>query len=230
MCGRITLKTTPEELAEFFNIPLVSLLEPRFNIAPTQPVLVVRRLPGKEREAAALRWGLIPQWSMDATIGSKLINARSETVTQKPSFREAFKSRRCLVLADGFYEWKKEKGKRYPFLFRMKDGKPFALAGLWETNEVLEKEKLETFTVLTTEANALVRPLHDRMPVIINPAHYELWLDPEMKDAAALKPLLKPYPVEQMVSTPVNAWVNDPKNEGARCIAPPDAPEPTLWG
>ena len=230
MCGRVTLKTTAEELAEFFGLPDLSSLEPRYNIAPTQSVLVIRRLPEKGREVVPLRWGLIPQWSMDATVGNRMINARSETITLKPSFREAFKNRRCLVMADGFYEWQKLKGKKLPFLFRMKDAKPFAFAGLWEANEVLDKTRIETFTILTTSANELVRPLHDRMPVIISPANYDLWLDPNVKDPAFLKPLLQPYPAELMTSIQTNSWVNDPNNEGQKCIAPPDQPEPTLWG
>jgi putative SOS response-associated peptidase YedK len=235
MCGRITLTITPEEIAELLGVQDLPRLEPRYNIAPTQTAAIIRCLPGKSgREVAQLRWGLVPHWATDLSVGSQMINARSESISQKPAFREALKNRRCIVLGDGFYEWQREKRKRQPFLIRMKDHKPFAFAGLWETwtpKNGAPPQPCETFTVLTTNSNELIRPLHDRMPVIIAPAHYDLWLDPNVTDSALLNPLFKPFPADEMECIPVNSFVNDAKNEGARCIAPPDVEklEPTLF-
>ena len=221
MCGRFTLITPAETIAEQFQLPEIPALAPRYNIAPTQPVAAVRQRPGNGgRELALLRWGLIPLWAKDPGIGSRMINARSETVAHKPAFRAAFRRRRCLVLADGFYEWqRRERGKR-PFYIRMGDERPFALAGLWEHWEGPDDRMIDSCTLLTTESNDLVRPLHNRMPVILYPKDYDLWLDPGVQEAESLQPLLCPYPSEVMIAYPISTWVNKPSNEGPRCIEP----------
>jgi putative SOS response-associated peptidase YedK len=224
MCGRITLATPAEDIAEYFDLADWPQLAARYNIAPTQAVAVIRyNVRSNHRELSLLRWGLIPSWAEDLKIGSRLINARSETVTRKPAFREAFKTRRCLVVADGFYEWNQNGGKQ-PYWIHIRDQKLFALAGLWECKENPGGEIIESFTILTTESNELIRPLHDRMPVILKPDDYALWLDPATSDPDRLKALLCPYPAAAMQMEPVGTWVNKPDNEGAKCLEPP-APE-----
>ncbi len=223
MCGRFTLTTSVRELANLFHATDVEVpaAQPQFNIPPSAQVLAVRRLPGHEgRQLLPLRWGLIPFWAKDPGIGNRLINARVETAADKPAFRDAFRNRRCLVLADGFFEWKKKAGKKEPYLMRMRDGKPFAFAGLWERWHDEEKHNLETCTILTTDANPLVRPLHDRMPVILEAGAYEPWLDPDLHERDKLVPLLHPYPASEMVAYPVSALVNNPRNDDARCVEP----------
>jgi putative SOS response-associated peptidase YedK len=225
MCGRFTLVTAEQDLAVQFNLPEVPALEPRYNIAPTQPVAAVRITPeADQRELVMLRWGLVPFWADDPKIGARMINARSETVAEKPAFRAAFRRRRCLVLADGFYEWQKQNGAKQPYYIQMADRGAFAFAGLWE----LWKRKgddddeivVESCTVLTTQPNALVRDVHNRMPVILKPEDYELWLDPQVQDADVLKPLLGVYPAEQMAAYPVSRWVNKPQHDDPACIEP----------
>jgi putative SOS response-associated peptidase YedK len=194
---------------------------PRYNIAPTQPVLAVRKLPGESRrEMAWLKWGLIPFWSADPKIAYRTINARSEKAAKSPAFRDAFKKRRCLIPADGFFEWKKDGKKKLPYYFQTKDHQPFALAGLWETWKDNEGKPLETCTILTTDANALVSEFHDRMPVILPQEDWERWLDPEQQDAAKVQPMLAPYPAEMMAGTAVNPIVNNTKNDSPACIEP----------
>jgi putative SOS response-associated peptidase YedK len=207
-------------LAELFLFPEMAAAEPRYNIAPTQTVAAVRAPANlDQRELAYLRWGLIPSWADDPAIGNRLINARAETAPDKPAFRSAFRHRRCLVLADGFYEWQKLGSKKQPFYFRLRDGKPFALAGLWEHWEGGDK-LLETCTLLTTQANNVLRPVHERMPVILPPDAYERWLDPAVQKPDQLTPLLRPYPAEAMAGYPVNPTVNNPRNDNPRCIEP----------
>jgi len=220
MCGRFTLITPAETIAEQFQLPEVPSLSPRYNIAPTQPVAAVRQPPGNGgRELAMLRWGLIPFWAKDPKIGARMINARSETVAEKPAFRAAFRRRRCLVLADGFYEWQRlERGKQ-PFYIRRHDEGPFAIAGLWEHWEGPEG-KIESCTLLTTQPNDLVRPLHNRMPVILHPDDYDLWLERNVQEYALLQPLLHPYPSEDMLAYPISTWINKPENDSPRCIEP----------
>ena len=164
-----------------------------------------------------LRWGLIPHWSKDQKIGYKLINARCETVASTPAFRSAFKARRCLIPAAGYYEWQRRDGKKQPFLFRRKDGRPFAFAGLWEHWESPEGELVESCTIVTTDANDLARPIHDRMPVIIDPADFGLWLDPAGK-LEQCQALLRPYTAGGMEAYPVTAFVNNPRNQGPQCV------------
>jgi putative SOS response-associated peptidase YedK len=198
------------------------LFDARYNIAPTQPVAVVRATSAG-RELAWLRWGLIPSWATDPAIGNKLINARAETVSEKPSFRSAFKQRRCLIPASGFYEWQKvSAGRKQPHFIRPRDGGLFSFAGLWERWNDPQGEMIETFTILTTGANDVMRPLHERMPVIIDPAADALWLDPGT-EAVTLHSLLMPYPGERMEAFPINPWVSDPKHEGPRCLEPVSA-------
>ncbi len=196
---------------------------PRFNIAPSQTVAGLRlSAPGQPRQLCALRWGLIPSWSKDLLIGYKMINARSETVDTKPSFRQAFKFRRCLILADGYYEWQKVPAttQKQPYHIRLQDDGPFAFAGLWETWQSGDGSALESCTIITTEANELTRHLHPRMPVILPPDAYDSWLDPASQDPTELKALLSPYPADQMTVSPVSTLVNNPRNDQPQCLVP----------
>ena len=220
MCGRFALFTPAGELAGQFGVEIGGDLPPRYNIAPTQPVAAVRLRAGDgEREFIFLRWGLIPSWAKDMGIGSRLINARSESVTEKPSFRAAFKRRRCLIPADGFYEWRRLGEGKQPYFIRAREGRPFALAGLWERWHTSDGSAIESCTILTTTPNELVERLHNRMPVVIAPEDYESWLDPGTRPEEGLH-LLRPYPAEKMSAYPVSSFVNNPRNEGPQCIAP----------
>ena len=219
MCGRFTLRTSPDVLKQDFAIDEVPSLTPRYNIAPTQRVAVVRLADGKKsREAVLLSWGLIPSWAEDRAIGNRLLNARADTVAEKPSFRSAFRARRCLILADGFYEWQTHERKKQPFYFRSKGGEAFAIAGLWERWSGAG-ETVESCTLITTEANELVRPTHDRMPTILSRDDYERWLDPA-QPAARLQALLRPYRAEWMTAYPVSPRVNSPRQDDAACVEP----------
>jgi putative SOS response-associated peptidase YedK len=226
MCGRFTLVTAEQDLAVQFNLPEVPALEPRYNIAPTQAVAAVRITPQADRrELVMLRWGLVPFWADGLKIGARMINARAETAAEKPAFRAAFRRRRCLVLADGFYEWQKRNGAKQPYYIQMADRGPFAFAGLWELwkskgDDDDDRVVVESCTVLTTQPNELVREVHNRMPVILKPENYELWLDPEIQDARRLKPLLGAFPAEQMTAYPVSRWVNKPQHDDPTCIEP----------
>jgi putative SOS response-associated peptidase YedK len=181
--------------------------------------VAVVRLNDGQRALKPMRWGLIPSWAKDPTIGNSLINARGETVASKPAFRAAFKSRRCLIPTTGFYDWAPAGGKKkQPLHIRMSDGQPFALAGLWERWSDSEGATLESCTIITTAANELMRPFHDRMPVILAPADYGTWLDPTTPPAA-LHALLRPFPAEGMVVVPVGSYVSNPRNEGPQCLA-----------
>jgi putative SOS response-associated peptidase YedK len=218
MCGRFTLRSSPQAVAEAFALPEAPDLLPRFNIAPGQPVAVVRQEPRAEgRELALLRWGLIPAWADDPSIGNRLANARSETAATKPSFRRAFRSRRCLVVADGFYEWQKTNGRKQPYFVGLQSDRPFGRAGLWERWEK-GGEPVESCTILTTDANELMQPIHERMPVILPPDQYALWLDPRCQDTGKLAKLLQPFPSEGMLAYRVSALVNNPKNDVPQCV------------
>ncbi len=204
MCGRFTLSASAQRLQEFFPLFELPPIRPRYNVAPTQQVLaVVQEESGKVR-AAELRWGLIPSWATDKKLSAGLINARADSVASKPAFRTAFKRRRCLVLADGFYEWQKgdKKGPKQAFHIRMGDGRPFAFAGLWE-QWCGETPALESCTIITTEANEVLRPFHDRMPVILSPRDYAFWLDPMSSDPGPLQEMLRPFPAEHMTTIAV---------------------------
>jgi putative SOS response-associated peptidase YedK len=224
MCGRFVLRASPEQLATLFDLPEPPALEARYNIAPTQPVGVVRRNPATlAREWALTLWGLIPSWSKDPSIGQKMINARAETAPEKPSFRAAFKRRRCLIPASGFYEWKKVADGKQPFFITSEDEAPLAFAGLWETWSSPDGGELDTCTILTTEANDMLRDLHDRMPVVVAPEDFGLWLGSGKDDPpdylAEVRHLLRPYPPERMTRWPVSKYVNNVRNEGEACVA-----------
>jgi putative SOS response-associated peptidase YedK len=225
MCGRFALIDSGEAIAETFELSQAPVVAPRYNIAPTQPVAAVRMTPHRtqgeqQRELALLHWGLIPSWAKDPTMGSRLINARSETAAEKPSFRAAYKYRRCLVPASGFYEWQKVNGRKQPYFIHLQQEGPFAIAGLWEHWQGADGSEIESVTLLTTQANELVQPIHDRMPVIIAPADYALWLDTAVQHPGEIQPLLRPYPAEEMAAYAVSTVVNNPRNEGKACIVP----------
>jgi putative SOS response-associated peptidase YedK len=222
MCGRYTLTAPGEIVAEIFELVDVPPILPRYNLAPTQEAAVVRIVkPGAPRTLAALRWGLIPYWAQDPAIGNRMINARAESVAEKPAYRDSFRRRRCLVPADGFYEWKKLDAKtKQPYLIHRQDRRPFAFAGLWSSWRSPESGPLETFTILTTSPNDLMRRLHDRMPVILDPRDYAAWLDPANRDAAHLQSLLAPAPDGGWQATPVSRAVNHPAHDAPDCIEP----------
>lgn len=220
MCGRFTLKAKPKEVQDELGLPFEPQIQPRYNIAPTQTILAIRANAGGKPEAVFLRWGLVPSWADELSIASRMINARSETIREKPSFRSAFKRRRCLIPADGFYEWQKlDKKRKQPFWIHRPDQKPFVFAGLWEHRERPGEDPLETCTILTTGANTLVKPMHDRMPVIFGRREFETWLDPE-STADELISLLQPCPDDFLEATAVSDRVNSPKHEDAGCIVP----------
>jgi putative SOS response-associated peptidase YedK len=226
MCGRFTLFESDKVLSGEFGLSGIPRLSPRYNIAPSQSVATVRAAPaGTGRELALLRWGLIPSWSKDPSIGNGLINARAETAREKPSFRNAFRRHRCLIPATGFYEWQRlERGKQ-PYFVRMRDERLFAFAGLWDRWESADKSVIETCTILTTAANAVLAPIHDRMPVILPPAEYERWLDPALQNTDSLGSLLVPFPPEEMMAIPVSPRVNAPSVDDEKCISPlPSSP------
>lgn len=219
MCGRFTLTADPNELQEVFpwlNVP--DEISPRYNIAPTQPVAVVPN--NGENKLDFFVWGLIPFWADDPKIGSRMINARSETLAEKPSFRNAYKRRRCLVLADGFYEWQQRSKDmpKVPHFVRLKSGAPFGFAGLWERWESTDGSEIFSCTIITTKPNELVKPIHNRMPVILPEDAYDLWLDPDEKGPEQLNHLLGPYPAERMDAYPVSRAVNNPANDSPECI------------
>jgi putative SOS response-associated peptidase YedK len=224
MCGRFTLSAAGQSLAELFHLEQVPDPAPRYNIAPTQPVLAVREDAQGQRSLATLRWGLVPAWAKDVSIGARLINARAESVADKPAFRAAFRHRRCLVPADGFYEWGQVEGRKQPYLFRLNGGAPFAIAGLWERWQGPDQQPLESLTLITTEANRLVGGVHERMPVILPPEDFELWLSTQSKDGERLKTLLRPYPDRAgdraMEAFPVSPRVNRVENDDAHCVTP----------
>jgi putative SOS response-associated peptidase YedK len=247
MCGRFTLRSPATVLIEHFDLDVrgdhqLPLFEPRYNIAPTQEVIVVRTDPeGSRRFACAMRWGLIPSWSKDAkgSSGPPTINARAETLIEKPMFRSAVRKRRCLIPADGFYEWQNtsdnRKSKKQPFFIRPPDGRPIAFAGLWETwkqapsaagtssaqtdnSEAHPPLTIESCTIVTTTANNTLKELHDRMPVVLAPADYAEWLDPKIEDPAALVHLLAPCGDEELIAEPIGTCVNRVANDDPRCI------------
>lgn len=222
MCGRYTLKSDARELAKLFDVAEVPSVSARFNIAPSQEVAAVRIVEGgEEREMSMLRWGLIPSWAKDPKVGHKLINARAETVAEKPSFREAFRRRRCLIVADGFFEFEKLRGgAKQPHYFRLRDGRPFAFAGLYERWRGEDGEVVDSCAILTTEACDLVRQIHPRMPVILHPSDHDLWLDRDVRKTELLTELFAPYPAEEMASHPVSTLVNRPTIDTAEIIEP----------
>ena len=223
MCGRFVSKAKKEEIEKEFKVEVGDgdLILPRYNIAPTQLIAAITELENS-REVSFYKWGLIPKWAKDESIGSKLINARAETVQEKPSFREAFRSRRCIVPASGFYEWQKTvKSAKQPFYFHLKEKEVFGFAGLWE--EWLDKqtgELTETCTIITTEANEVLKPIHHRMPVILKNGDYDFWLHEKVKDTSKLQNLLVPYSAKEMDSHTVSRSVNNPSANSEELIAP----------
>ncbi len=221
MCGRFAQRKPIQDILERFNIldPEEVLFEPRYNIAPTQysPVVIIEN---DQRILRLMKWGLVPFWSKDLKTGYKMINARSEGIETKPSFKNPLKKRRCLVITDGFYEWHRiDKKNKVPYFTTLKDHKPFAFAGMWDRWEKGD-EPLETFTIITTGANKLMETIHNRMPVILHEKDESRWLDPELQDYAKIKPLLKPFPSKEMDMHQVSKIVNSPKNDVPECVVP----------
>ena len=218
MCGRYTLKTPAGVLTERFDIEESSTsISSSYNIAPTQQVATVLAENGK-RKPEMLHWGLIPSWAKDPEVGNRMINARAETVAEKPSYRKAFQERRCLILADGFYEWQKTDNGKQPFYIRMEDESPFAFAGLWESWR--NGREIRSCTIITTAPNELAASIHNRMPVILHPEDYDMWLDPDFDEREPLTSLLKPFPAEAMEAYPVSRRVNKPANNDAGVVEP----------
>jgi putative SOS response-associated peptidase YedK len=225
MCGRYRLSRRQQLIEEYFASSSRGEEDwsPRYNIAPTQSIPVIRQHPEEPvRELSQARWGLIPSWAKDASGGARMINARSETAAAKPAFRDALKSRRCLVPADGFYEWAKIGKTRQPYCFEINDGQLFAFAGIWDRWSDREANTVETCSILTTSANALTSTVHDRMPVILDKNSYDLWLDPGMRSVAVVSELLKPLDARLMRCYPIKTRINQVNNDDAECSAPID--------
>ena len=221
MCGRFLLSVEPADLEEAFpEFTYPSKFAPRYNVAPTQPVLVVPN--DASNQADFFVWGLIPSWAKDPTIGSRLINARAETLAEKPSFRSAYKYHRCLIFANGFYEWQTQPGSKtkLPHLIRLKSGKPFAFAGLWEHWQSPDGSEVKSATIITTTPNELMATIHDRMPVILPHNAFEHWLNPQPLFPVDLKNLLVPYPTDEMEAYPVSTLVNSPANDRPEVMLP----------
>jgi len=237
MCGRYTLSTNAQVLADLFRLEEALALPPRYNIAPTQDVAIVRsEAEGGGRRLSLAHWGLIPSWAKDRGLGARMINARADTAAEKPAFRAAFKARRCLIPADGFFEWKATGERKQPHYIRLQDAGPFAFAGLWERWAPADGEPIESCTILTTEPNEVLRPIHDRMPVILPPEAWSLWLDPAVRERERLQPLLVPHPAAAMIAYPVGLGVNSARRDDPSCIEPlagvpkpPPPREPTLF-
>jgi putative SOS response-associated peptidase YedK len=221
MCGRFTLTVDPAETEDAFaDTEFPPKFAPRFNIAPTQPVLAIPN-DGSNR-ADFFVWGLIPSWAKDPAIGNRLINARGETLAEKPSFRGSYKYKRCLILADGFYEWKVQPGTKVkvPHFIHMKDRKPFAFAGLWDEWHSSDGSQIRSCTIVTIEPNELMASIHNRMPVILPSDAYAQWIDPAVRTPDSLGALIKPYPAEEMAAYPVSTLVNSPQNDRPECVVP----------
>ncbi len=224
MCGRFTLTADPAALqAAFPNFSFPPQYAPRYNIAPGQPIMVIAN--AAPHRADFFAWGLVPFWAKDPSPGSRMINARAETLAEKPAFRGPLKYKRCLILADGFYEWKAVEGKKVkiPYFIRLASGKPFAFAGLWDEWHAPDGGRLRSAVIITTAPNALMSALHNRMPVILSESDYALWLDPAPRAATDLLPLLHPYPADAMHAYPVSTLVNSPTNDRPECVLPAGA-------
>ena len=220
MCGRFTLHTDLEQIQKVFKLDEIAAEpEPSYNVAPTQPVYAIVDHDGKS-SLSRMRWGLIPFWAKDASIGSKMINARAETLAEKASFKRPFKSQRCLIVADGFYEWRKDGAVKIPTYIHLKSGKPFGFAGLYDTWKAPDGELVTSCTIITTTPNELMQAIHDRMPVIVPTRSHQTWLDPANQDIAKLTALLVPYKATEMEAWPVARLVNSPANNTAELIKP----------
>ncbi len=220
MCGRFTLKTSPQAISMLFDdLELESIdFKPRYNIAPTQEVLAVRTHQPQGRQFAFLRWGLIPFWAEDPSIGSRLINARAESVAEKPAFRQAFGKRRCLIVADGFFEWKTNGKRKQPYYITAANRQPFCFAGLWESwTDKQDGRAVESCTIITTEASPGLRSLHDRMPSVVPPERFRFWLDPDFKSVEALREILTRSAFDWRFA-PVNPVVNNARHDQPDCI------------
>lgn len=221
MCGRFTQTASPSVIAQKFALDDPPLFTSRYNIAPSQPIAAIRIEPDTTtRKLVMLRWGLIPLWAKDPKIGNQCINAKAETVAENPSFRSAFKKRRCLIVATGFYEWRVRGRVKQPMWIGLRSKSPFAFAGLWEHWKPDEGEPIETCTIITTEPNDLMVPIQNRMPVILSPTSYDQWLDPTFQHVEPLKALLLPYLSEELTAYPVNTLVNNPRNDAPQCLEP----------
>jgi putative SOS response-associated peptidase YedK len=219
MCGRFVLAANPDVIQTAFNLNSVPAeMTARYNIAPTQPVAVITN--DDPRALTFHRWGLIPSWAKDTKTSGQLINARSETAHEKPAFRSAFKRRRCLIPADGFYEWRKEGSNKTPMFIHLKDRPVFAMAGLWEVWRSPDGDEIRTCTILTTEANAFMQNIHNRMPVILNKEDYGFWLSPDEESVPALQALMRPFNPDALAAYPVSTMVNRPNNDTADLIKP----------
>ena len=221
LCGRFTLSASGEELAAEFELPEPFELAPRYNIAPTQDVASVVQDADGARRLTSHRWGLVPFWAKDPSVGPRMINARSETVAEKPAFRDSLRERRCIVPADGFYEWSKGGASRGPHWIHPRQKQLLGMAGLWATWKSPEGVVIESCTLLTTAANSVLRPLHDRMPVILPRERYAQWLDPACREPSELLPLLRPCPDDWLDCRPVGPEVNDVRFDDASCLQPP---------
>lgn len=220
MCGHFSLTTSPTKLSGIFRLSVISHLDPHCNIYPGSQIAAIRQTD-QQRTLDYLHWGLIPPWAEDPKTCYRIINAKAETVHKAPAFRSVFRNKRCLIPADGFYEWQQlEKGRKQPYYIRPKGGGPFAFAGLWEKWQGKEGQVIESCTVITIESNKLIKPIHDRMPLILKPGDYELWLDPEIKDIRPLQVIMKPYQEEKMEAYPVSASVYNSRNDFPECIEP----------
>lgn len=221
MCGRFALRRLPQQMLLDLRADDVPALEPRFNVAPTQDVAVVRTVH-QRREVAMLHWGLIPAWADDPKIGARMINARCETVHCKPAFKRAFERRRCLVLADGYYEWERIGSRKQPYLITLEDERPFCMAGLWERwyghGSAKLEMPLESCTIITTDANPQIASLHERMPVILDEPDWDCWLDPNVTGTNTLRPRLAPYAGDDMSMRKVSTYVNNAHHEGDACV------------
>jgi putative SOS response-associated peptidase YedK len=222
MCGRFALVANAQQIAEEFGVApeTIGPLEPRYNIAPTQPVLAVRERADGAREATHFVWGLVPSWARDISIGSRMINARAESAADKPAFRAAFRRRRCIVPASAFYEWARAGDTKQPYALRAADGRLMGLAGLWEVWNGPNGEELETCAIVTIAANGFMRRIHDRMPAILAREHYGAWLDRRLQEVPALQALLAPPPESFLEAWRVASIVNDPRNEVPDCLRP----------
>ncbi len=219
MCGRLVFNIPAEVLKRLFRLQEIELLEPHFNVTPAQYTAVIRN-QGDHNRLDLLKWGLVPAWAKDLSFGSHMINARSESVLEKPAFRHAIKYRRCIIPTSGFYEWSHSGSKKQPYFIRMADQSPLCFAGLWESWKAPDGSELETFAVLTTAANKLVAPIHDRMPMILHPDTFTLWLSHNMHDLEQLQPLYQPFSAEQLRIIKVSDLVNNPRFDSPACIAP----------
>ncbi len=220
MCGRFTLAADPKKISEAFEVTVTADLEPRYNIAPTQPVAVIAN--NNRAQVELFHWGLIPPWAKDPKIGNRMINARGETLGEKRSFKAPYKRRRCLVISDGFYEWRKNPGSKQktPLYIKLRKDDLFAFAGLWESWSNPDGDTVLSCTIITTEPNELVADIHNRMPVILPPEAYDRWLDPAERQPAELQDLLTPYPAEAMTAYEVSTVVNNPRNDSPQCVEP----------